>query len=260
MRLGQAPPGRRGRPGPACFGVYAEVRSTHARPGHPVADPPPAPLPHARRRREAAGQAVPQAWFGEQCRSAGAVRHFAPTGALTSLSPVPVAHRPVCQDGLRQDRRMFIVSAPVHPPLLLTESCSSLADVPEAASAPPVVRRSPSTHLLPHAARHRLARTVAARRAVAARNNFTGVLEYDDGVYYGAAKFLLHGLMPYRDFTIVHPPAICVLLLPFAAIGNWLGDPRGRTTRQLRRRGRPRDTSRREHVPPTAATRGSGQR
>jgi len=68
---------------------------------------------------------------------------------------------------------------------------------------------------------------------VAARNNFTGVLEYDDGVYYGAAKFLLHGLMPYRDFTIVHPPAICVLLLPFAAIGNWLGDPVGMGTARL---------------------------
>jgi alpha-1,2-mannosyltransferase len=53
---------------------------------------------------------------------------------------------------------------------------------------------------------------------------FLGVREFDDGVYYGAAKFLLHGLVPYRDFTIVHPPGISLLLLPFAALGEITGD------------------------------------
>ena len=58
-------------------------------------------------------------------------------------------------------------------------------------------------------------------------NVFLGVQEYDDGVYYGAARALLHGLLPYRDFTIVHPPGSAVLLLPFAALGSVLGDPVG---------------------------------
>lgn len=54
-----------------------------------------------------------------------------------------------------------------------------------------------------------------------------GVMEVDDGVYYGAAKMLLHGLVPYRDFVIVHPPLTSVLLLPFAALGSAYGDPAG---------------------------------
>lgn len=55
----------------------------------------------------------------------------------------------------------------------------------------------------------------------------TGVLEYDDGVYYAAAKMLVHGLLPYRDVTIVHPPASSLLLAPFAGLGSWWGDPVG---------------------------------
>ncbi len=58
-------------------------------------------------------------------------------------------------------------------------------------------------------------------------NNFTGFLEYDDGVYYAAAKSLLHGLIPYRDFTVVHPPLTWILLLPAAVAGSLLGDPAG---------------------------------
>lgn len=55
-------------------------------------------------------------------------------------------------------------------------------------------------------------------------HTFGGVLEYDDGVYYGASRALAHGLMPYRDFVIVHPPLSTVLFLPFAAVGAWFGD------------------------------------
>ena len=58
-------------------------------------------------------------------------------------------------------------------------------------------------------------------------HTFLGVQEYDDGVYYGAAKALLHGLLPYRDFTIVHPPGSTVALLLFAALGSVFGDPVG---------------------------------
>jgi 4-amino-4-deoxy-L-arabinose transferase-like glycosyltransferase len=54
-----------------------------------------------------------------------------------------------------------------------------------------------------------------------------GVMEYDDGVYYAASRSLLHGLVPYRDFTIVHPPLTALLLLPAASIGALFGDPAG---------------------------------
>ncbi len=64
-------------------------------------------------------------------------------------------------------------------------------------------------------------------------NNFTGFLEYDDGVYYAAAKSLLHGLIPYRDFTVVHPPLTWVLLLPAAAAGSLFGDPAGMAAARL---------------------------
>ena len=53
------------------------------------------------------------------------------------------------------------------------------------------------------------------------------VWEYDDGVYYAASRAVLHGLWPYRDFTIVHPPLISLLLLPFALLGAVFGDAAG---------------------------------
>ena len=56
---------------------------------------------------------------------------------------------------------------------------------------------------------------------------FLGVQEYDDGVYYGAARLLLHGQLPYRDVTIVHPPGAGLLMAPFAALGQLVGDPAG---------------------------------
>ena len=66
-----------------------------------------------------------------------------------------------------------------------------------------------------------------------APHNLFGVMEYDDGVYYGAAKLLLHGLVPYRDFTIVHPPVLSLVLLPFAAVGELFGDPTGMAVARL---------------------------
>ncbi len=54
-----------------------------------------------------------------------------------------------------------------------------------------------------------------------------GVMEYDDGVYYGAAKLLLHGELPYSDYTIVHPPVVSLLMLPPALFGQVFGDPAG---------------------------------
>ncbi len=58
-------------------------------------------------------------------------------------------------------------------------------------------------------------------------NNLFGVLEYDDGVYYAAARLLLDGYLPYSDFTIVHPPGMSLVLLPAAGLGYLFGDPVG---------------------------------
>jgi alpha-1,2-mannosyltransferase len=54
-----------------------------------------------------------------------------------------------------------------------------------------------------------------------------GLHFYDDGVHYAAAMGLVHGRMPYRDFLLLHPPGIVVLLAPFAAVGRLIGDANG---------------------------------
>ena len=48
----------------------------------------------------------------------------------------------------------------------------------------------------------------------------SGTVEYDDGVYLGAALRLLHGAMPYKDYAFVQPPGIIVVGLPGAVIGS----------------------------------------
>jgi alpha-1,2-mannosyltransferase len=48
---------------------------------------------------------------------------------------------------------------------------------------------------------------------------------YDDGVHYAAAMWLVHGLLPYRDFLLLHPPGVVLLLAPFAWLAELLGEP-----------------------------------
>ncbi|MGH3251040.1 MAG: phospholipid carrier-dependent glycosyltransferase [Trebonia sp.] len=48
----------------------------------------------------------------------------------------------------------------------------------------------------------------------------SGTVEYDDGVYLGAASRLLHGAMPYKDYAFVQPPGIVVVALPGALVGS----------------------------------------
>lgn len=52
-----------------------------------------------------------------------------------------------------------------------------------------------------------------------------GVIGYDGAVYYTVAAGLAHGLAPYRDVLLLHPPGIALALLPFAALGRLIGDP-----------------------------------
>jgi alpha-1,2-mannosyltransferase len=48
---------------------------------------------------------------------------------------------------------------------------------------------------------------------------------YDDGVHFAAAMGLVHGLLPYRDFLLLHPPGVVLVLAPFAWLAGLLGEP-----------------------------------
>jgi alpha-1,2-mannosyltransferase len=50
---------------------------------------------------------------------------------------------------------------------------------------------------------------------------------YDDGVYYTAAAKLVFGELPYRDFVLLHPPGIALVLAPFAELGRLTSDREG---------------------------------
>ena len=52
-----------------------------------------------------------------------------------------------------------------------------------------------------------------------------GLGNYDDGVHFAAAVGFWHGLLPYRDFLLLHPPGIVLLLAPFAALAEVVGEP-----------------------------------
>jgi hypothetical protein len=46
----------------------------------------------------------------------------------------------------------------------------------------------------------------------------SSVLQYDDGVDFGAAISLIHGYLPYRDYAFVQPPGIVWVLAPVALL------------------------------------------
>jgi alpha-1,2-mannosyltransferase len=48
----------------------------------------------------------------------------------------------------------------------------------------------------------------------------TGITEYDDGVYLGAALRMTEGVMPYKDFALVQPPGVPLLMIPVALIAR----------------------------------------
>jgi len=49
------------------------------------------------------------------------------------------------------------------------------------------------------------------------------VTEYDDGPYFGSAVRLVNGSIPYRDFLLVQPPGITLLMVPAALLGKLTG-------------------------------------
>jgi alpha-1,2-mannosyltransferase len=48
----------------------------------------------------------------------------------------------------------------------------------------------------------------------------TGITEYDDGVYLGASLRMIQGAMPYKDFALVQPPGILLLMAPVALVAK----------------------------------------
>src|SRR5437763_17156674 len=50
-----------------------------------------------------------------------------------------------------------------------------------------------------------------------------GPTEYDDGVDFGSAVQLVHGAMPYRDFVLIQPPGITLLMAPVALLTKGAG-------------------------------------
>jgi alpha-1,2-mannosyltransferase len=61
------------------------------------------------------------------------------------------------------------------------------------------------------------------RLAELAGPNLLGVTQYDDGAYFGSAVRLVHGILPYRDFYLVQPPGITLLMAPAALASKVVG-------------------------------------
>jgi alpha-1,2-mannosyltransferase len=59
------------------------------------------------------------------------------------------------------------------------------------------------------------------------------VNEYDDGPYFGSAVRLVYGALPYRDFLIVQPPGITLLMIPAALLSKVTGTAWGMATGRL---------------------------
>lgn len=50
-----------------------------------------------------------------------------------------------------------------------------------------------------------------------------GVTEYDDGPYFGSSVSLIDGLLPYKEFILVQPPGITLLMVPAALLSKVTG-------------------------------------
>jgi len=54
-----------------------------------------------------------------------------------------------------------------------------------------------------------------------------GIDEYDEGTDFGSAIRLVHGALPYRDFIMVHPPGITLIMFPVALATRVMGTDTG---------------------------------
>jgi alpha-1,2-mannosyltransferase len=114
----------------------------------------------------------------------------------------------------------------------MTANPSDVTDTGRRADRPGARRRGPGGRAGSRLSGHRftgpglaiLAATVLAlalRLFTLTRTGFlTGVSEYDDGVYLGAAIRLTQGALPYRDFSFVQPPGMLLLMTPAALVAR----------------------------------------
>lgn len=65
---------------------------------------------------------------------------------------------------------------------------------------------------------------VARLGVILRKGGIHGIIGYDTGVYFSGSDALLHGRLPYRDFTMVHPPGITLAVTPFAALTHFMSD------------------------------------
>lgn len=57
--------------------------------------------------------------------------------------------------------------------------------------------------------------------------------EYDPAVMYLASASFVNGLMPYRDFTFLHPPGVLLGLAPAVLVAETFGDAAGLATARI---------------------------
>ncbi|MCW2910714.1 MAG: hypothetical protein JWL68_5503 [Actinomycetia bacterium] len=96
------------------------------------------------------------------------------------------------------------------------------SQVPPAESSPPArwLRPGPVTAAIVMLT----ALAVALRFYQLSRPDYLiGVTEYDDGTDFGSAILLIHGDLPYRDFIMVQPPGITLLMAPVALVTKGIG-------------------------------------
>lgn len=64
-------------------------------------------------------------------------------------------------------------------------------------------------------------------------NYLLGVTGYDDGVDFGSALRLVDGTLPYRDYALIQPPGITLLLAPVALLAKLTGSDSGLATARV---------------------------
>jgi alpha-1,2-mannosyltransferase len=92
---------------------------------------------------------------------------------------------------------------------------------------PAQVQHPPHSQQLPWAIAVAVIAFVIRLVSVLRGGGLLGIGNYDDGVYYAGATAIVHGLLPYRDFLLLHPPGMPLLLTPFALAAQFTSDSYG---------------------------------
>jgi hypothetical protein len=58
---------------------------------------------------------------------------------------------------------------------------------------------------------------------LATKNGLYGLTQFDDDVYFSTTLHFVNGSLPYRDYVMVQPPGIAVVLAPIGVLGRIFG-------------------------------------